>query len=226
MSILSRLQLLTRASRPAYWTTALTLYLIGHLQSGRYPQTVPEIMLGVAFSAPFSLVIQGGGDIHDYDSDIKNPRKGQDWLDGRSIEKADHAFVLLACRVATFGIILLAVPAAIQTPQVMGYVLLCLGTSWAYTTPPIRLKGRPLLDSLSSGTLYWSIWASGYHLRGDQTNYGIQNSNSGAWTFCFCIGLQMFAAALDQKADSAAGIRSIATAYGERPTAFFSATFL
>ncbi|EGD84803.1 hypothetical protein H112_08520 [Trichophyton rubrum D6] len=218
----SRLKLLFRASRPTYWTTTLIFYLIGLLQAGSYPQSVPEIMLAVAFSAPLCLIVMGGSDIHDYESDIKNPRKGQSWLDGRSVEKVDHAFVLQACKVATISVILLAIPASVQIPQTMAYVLIALGASWAYTTPPIRLKGRPFLDSICAGTLYWSIWASGFCLRDGEGSTSLQGSNPSVWIFFFCAGLQIFTAVLDQKADSAADIRTIATACGERMAAFLS----
>ncbi|EFE41289.1 hypothetical protein TRV_03996 [Trichophyton verrucosum HKI 0517] len=197
----SRLKLLFRASRPTYWTTTLIFYLIGLLQAGSYPQSVPEIMLAVAFSAPLCL-------------------------NGRSVEKADHAFVLQACKVATIGVILLAIPASLQIPQTMTYVLIALGASWAYTTPPIRLKGRPFLDSICAGTLYWSIWASGFCLRDGEGSTSLQGSNPSVWIFFFCAGLQMFTAVLDQKADSAASIRTIATACGERMAAFLTAITL
>ncbi|EGE08408.1 prenyltransferase [Trichophyton equinum CBS 127.97] len=222
----SRFKSLFRASRPTYWTTTLIFYLIGLLQAGSYPQSVPEIMLAVAFSAPMCLVVMGGSDIHDYESDIRNPRKSQSWLDGRSIEKADHAFILQACKVATLGVVLLAVPASFQSPQTMVYVLIALGASWAYGSPPIRLKGRPFLDSLCTGTLYWSIWASGFCLRDGERSTSLQTSNPSIWIFFSCAGLQMLTAVLDRKADSAANIRTIATACGERVTALFSAITL
>lgn len=52
---LDRLKLLFRVSRPGFWLLGPWIYFMGILNSGTYPQTLPEIIFAVALSFPTAL---------------------------------------------------------------------------------------------------------------------------------------------------------------------------
>ncbi|EEQ30477.1 prenyltransferase [Microsporum canis CBS 113480] len=216
-----KLELLVRVSRPTYWIGPPILYFFGMLQAGTYPQTIAEIILAAALSFPLSLVIYGVNDIYDHDTDIKNPRKGKAWADGAVLNKAHYQYILSACKVATTGILFLALPASIQSSQILGLISVSLAVAWAYSSPPIRFKERPVMDSMFSGLLYWSIWACGFVISKESTYSGRDILTHGAWVIFNVMGLHSLAAIIDANADAAAKVRTIATVYGEKCTALF-----
>lgn len=103
----------------------------------------------------------GVNDVYDYDSDIRNPRKNNQWADGTVLSQGNQKFILLSARVSTIFVVLLALPASIRSPQVLGYTISFLALIWMYSSPPLRLKERPLWDSLSNGLICWLFWACG-----------------------------------------------------------------
>ncbi|KAK2867762.1 hypothetical protein FQN49_003494 [Arthroderma sp. PD_2] len=179
-------------------------------------------MLAIALSFPLCLVIFGVNDVYDHDTDMKNPRKGRVWADGTILDKADHEYILFASKVSIIGVLLVALPALIQSPQVSNYLTLCLTISWAYSSPPLRLKERPLIDSVFTGLIYWSIWVCGYIVSNNSTYDGSETSSPGGWVLFSAIGLQSLGTILDIKPDAAANVRTIATVYGGKFTALFT----
>lgn len=120
------------------------------------------------------------------------------------------------------------IPSIIPTLRVFqGSLLttLLLALSWCYSSPPVRLKERPILDSLSNGVIVWLCWAIGYVAAGKPL-FGIAASESTrkAWPITLCAsGVHALAAAVDLEADNAAGMRTIATLLGKRVTVLFCA---
>lgn len=243
--LLDRLQLLFRVSRPGGWLGCPSVYFMGVVDSGTYPQTLPVILFAVAVSFPICLgksmdtcrfscllirrtVMFGVNDVYDYDSDMQNPRKTRLWADGTVLNQVDHQFVLLAAKVTTILILLLALPASIQSPLFLGCVVLCLILCWVYSSPPLRLKERPTLDSLSTGVGFFLMWACGYTVSGNRhlayTASG--NCSNGRFVFLSTCALHSLFALLDAKADAATKQRTIATVLGERLSAMFSAVCL
>lgn len=243
--LLDRLQLLFRVSRPGYWIGCPSVYFMGLVHSGTYPLTLPVILFAVAVSFPICLsksmdtfcfscllirrkVMFGVNDIYDYNSDMQNPRKNRLWADGTVLHQFDHQFVLLAARVSTILVLLLVLPASIQSPQLLGCAVLSLILCWIYSSPPLRLKERPILDSLSSGVGFLLVWACGYTASGNRhLSYTASgNFSSGGWVFFSASALHSISALVDVRADASAKQQTIATVFGERFSAIFSAVCL
>ncbi|KAL5492114.1 hypothetical protein ACEPAI_3561 [Sanghuangporus weigelae] len=212
---LERLLVLVKASRIPGWCFGPILYTIGVINSGILPKSIPSILCtGVqlfCLSFPLCIVVFGVNDVYDYASDIRNPRK-QGWsLEGCVLEPTHHDFVLAAAFISHF-----------HTTSI--------NNRYSYTRLVILLttastQGRPILDSLSNGILVWLCWALGYTSSG----YTLFGPNAGegvtkGWLLALCTsGVHALGAAVDVEVDNATGQRTIATAYGKRAAAFFSA---
>lgn len=174
-------------------------------------------------------VVFGVNDVYDYASDLRNPRKQGQSLEGGVLNPAHHRFVLSAARVATLLIFLCSFISRTSSSRNhwQGPLLttLLLVLSWQYSSPPLRLKERPLLDSISNGVIVWLCWARGYSDSGlPLFGPDVIDSATKGWLLAFCTaGVHALGAAADVEADVAAGQRTIATAFGKRFAAAFSA---
>jgi 4-hydroxybenzoate polyprenyltransferase len=121
-------------------------------------------------------------------------------------------------------VIVLAIPASVKSPQLLVCTLSFLCLIWAYSAPPLRLKERPILDSLSNGVICWLFWACGYVSDGHASLHSDAEptSKQGRLVFLYASALHSMAAMVDSYADSSAKYRTIATVYGERFAAMFS----
>ena len=163
-------------------------------------------------------------DVYDFDSDTPNPRKNSIWTDGTALDPALHRSVLQAAQASTLLVILLSVPASIESPRLLGYTISLLSLIWAYSSPPFRLKERPILDSISSGVICWLLWASGYNFS-ENTSLVPETeffSKHGGFVFLYASAMHSLAAMVDSQIDSAAKHQTIATVCGERFAATFS----
>ena len=169
----------------------------------------------------------------DYESDLRNPRKSADSLEGGVLNPSDHAFIQRSAALSTAFVllcslssILTAQPGVSTFSSSRGFLLttVLLILSWTYSAPPIRFKERPVLDSLSNGAIVWLCWAIGYVASG-QPLFGpdAQEGAGKGWLLAFCTtGVHALGAAADLEADVAAGQQTIATLLGIRMTALFS----
>jgi 4-hydroxybenzoate polyprenyltransferase len=162
-------------------------------------------------------VFCGVNDVYDYDTDRRNPRKIVDGLEGTVLDPTYHKDVLVAAGLSTVIILLSAL--ATQCPEnILGAVLLVV-IAWQYSAPPLRLKEIPIVDSLSNGCLTFLVWFFGFSFFGSS----IAQVPLKAIVNNFCAaGVHALAAVADFEADSAAGLRTIATTLGKRPTAIFA----
>ena len=90
--------------------------------------------------------------------------------------------------------------------------------------PPLRLKNRPILDSISNGSMCWLFWASGYVFDGNRALLWDTDpsATNGRLVFLFASALHSLAAVEDIQADACADDRTIATVHGERIALLFS----
>ena len=119
---------------------------------------------------------------------------------------------------------MLALPAVTNSPRVLGCTVAFLGLAWSYSMPPLRLKNRPILDSISNGLMCWLFWASGYVFEGKRALLWSTDpsATNGRLVFFFASGLHSLAAVADVQADASAGDRTIGTGLGERIALLFS----
>ena len=167
-------------------------------------------------------------DVYDYDSDVQNRRKNNCWADGTALEQVDHSFVLLAARISTASVLLLGGPASCRSPQLFGCTAAFLSLVWMYSSPPLRLKERPILDSLSNGLMCWLFWVCGYVFNGDSSLlFDTPGAARNGWlVFLLASALHSLGAMLDVHADASVHHRTIATVFGEKFAALFSMTCL
>ncbi len=132
-------------SRPVLWvntigTTVVAMWLTGHLW------TWDVIWLLLWVTLPFNLLIYGINDIFDQDTDNINIRKGG--YGGAKIHPQEVPWIF-------WGVLLTNVPFLVFFA--LNYSWQANAWIWAYTlffyfysSPPLRFKGRPFLDSISN----------------------------------------------------------------------------
>jgi 4-hydroxybenzoate polyprenyltransferase len=157
-------------------------------------------------------------DVYDYETDRRNPRKLTDGIEGGVLHPVHHKDVLVASYISTI-LILLSGFATQHRDNILAAILV-VTIAWQYSSPPLRIKEIPVLDSLSNGCLVSLIWFFGYSHSGSSFSElplrPIMNH------LCAAAG-HALGAVVDYEADVAVGQRTIATALGRRPVAFFAA---
>ncbi|KAF8598019.1 hypothetical protein BDV93DRAFT_527000 [Ceratobasidium sp. AG-I] len=237
--------MLVKSSRPPGWTFGPILYGIGVIHSGFIPKTLSAA--GVALvqiatlSFPLCIVVFGINDVHDYASDLLNPRKSATSLEGTILPPAHHAFVHSAA--VTASVITIAtsfLPALISpppseltlawqssSPVLATSALVALG--WMYSAPPARLKEVPVIDSLSNGLVVWLAWFIGFAscrvLAGDRgSEWGFADIPSKGYVLgLVTASVHALGAAADIEADLATGQRTVGTVLGRRGCAILGA---
>ncbi|KAI0772477.1 hypothetical protein BD413DRAFT_612620 [Trametes elegans] len=211
---------IVNASRPVGWCFGPILYGIGAVHGKGLTRASPVTLLlqSLSLSFPLALILFGVNDVYDYDTDLRNPRKTADGLEGIVLSPSLHAPVLLSAWIATLCILLCFGLEKNAQHLVVSLFLLLL--SWGYSTPPLRFKECPVLDSLSNGTIVLLTYLSGYIARGGS----VYNAPTKGLVLGLCAaGVHALGAAMDAEADAAAGQRTIATALGPRGAVAFAA---
>ena len=163
------------------------------------------------FLIPYNFLMYGVNDVFDYESDLRNPRKGG--IEGALLDPRYHRLTL----VLAFGF---AAPFALALSTVnlnaTLWLWLTLFAVVAYSLKGLRFKEIPFLDSLTSA----------WHFVGPML-VGLAMANAEIQTF-HLIGIaafmlwgmasHAFGAVQDVRADREAKISSIATALGARLT--------
>ncbi len=202
-------------SRPISWPNTAYPFAAGYSIAG-FATGIDWVTLIVGtlyFLGPYNLLMYGVNDVYDYESDIKNPRKGG--IEGMKESKSFHPTILKASVLfnAPFLLYLLIIsdwPAR----AVLAFVVFMVV---AYSLKGLRFKERPVLDSITSslhfvGPLLFAL--------------SLQGFPESAWPFVIAFFLwgmasQAFGAVQDIIPDRKGGIASIATAFGARLTVWF-----
>jgi len=203
------------SSRPVSWINTAYPFAAAYLLTTREVDAV--LIVGTLFFlVPYNLAMYGINDVFDYESDLRNPRKGG--AHGAVLDRRLHATTLWAAALSC-------------APFVAYLVLVGSPASWAvlatslffvvfYSAPPLRLKEVPFADSVTSSIHFFSPAVYGLVLAG------------ATWTWQLVLILIAFAlwgvashafgAVQDVVADREADISSIATARGARWTVRFA----
>jgi len=195
-------------SRPRFW-----LYLAGPVLVGLAygADTIAEVLspigllLFLYFLVPANVFLYGINDIFDAEIDRRNPKKGNRETRYRG-DRLTRIAVILS---VALGIgLLIVVPPGVM-PWLVGFLVL----GAAYSAPPLRLKTRPPLDSVSNGL---------YILPGVAAYVAVAGvlppilAIVGAWFWA--MAMHTFSAIPDIRPDREAGIRTLATLLGRRGT--------
>jgi 4-hydroxybenzoate polyprenyltransferase len=206
---MSRLVFLAQLSRWRFWLYLGGTYLVGYTAGASSLDQFKEARFWahlLFFMFPANLLLYGLNDLFDSDTDVLNPKKGSMEL---RLDGSVRPSVLRAV-LAAFGLALILAFYQRRPVEVLLLGLFC-GLSVAYSTPPIRLKARPVLDS-ASNILYALPGFLGYHHAGGGAVTAFAVITAGLWT----AAMHLFSAIPDIKSDVMAGVRTSATVLGTR----------
>jgi 4-hydroxybenzoate polyprenyltransferase len=170
----------------------------------------------IFFLVPYNLAMYGINDVFDYESDLRNPRKGG--VEGAVLDTRMHRPTIIASIVTTvpFVVYLVAVGSPLSA-LVLGISLFAVV---AYSAKGLRFKEKPFLDSITSSTHFVSPAVFGLVLAGAVFTPQLW-ALLGAF-FLWGMASHAFGAVQDVTADREASISSIATVIGARATARLS----
>jgi 4-hydroxybenzoate polyprenyltransferase len=174
------------------------------------------------FLIPYNLLMYGVNDVFDYESDLRNPRKGG--AEGALLHPALHRTVI-AAGVLSVGIVggVMVYVAGAKHPLSWFVLALSLFAVVAYSVRGLRFKERPILDSITSSTHFVSPAVYGLVVAGATITPGLLALLAAF--FLWGMASHAFGAVQDVEPDRQAGIASIATALGAWPTVRLAITF-
>lgn len=196
-------------SRPVSWVNTAYPFAAAYVVTGGEISSFFWIAT-LFFLIPYNLLMYGINDVFDYESDIRNPRKGG--LEGAKEQKAFHPTIIS-------NSVLLCVPFTIYLllhgPLIANITLLIiLFFVVAYSLKGFRFKEIPILDSVTSsihfvGPMIYALALSGF---------------SPAFLpfiaafFLWGVASHAFGAVQDIIPDRQGGLASVATVLGARIT--------
>lgn len=209
-------RMLLLSSRPLSWVNTAYPFAAAYLLTAREID-LAWVIGTLYFLVPYNLAMYGINDVFDYESDLRNPRKGG--VEGAVLDRTMHAITLRAA-IGT------------NVPFLVALVILGSPLSWlvlaisifavvAYSAPGLRFKERPFLDSATSSTHFVSPAVYGLVLAQAQFTAPLW-ALLGAF-FLWGVASHAFGAVQDVVADRAGGIGSIATVIGAKATVRFAA---
>ena len=158
----SKLKKLFVISRPISWPNTAYPFAAAYLVTGG----TFDVTFWVAtlfFLIPYNLLMYGVNDVFDYESDIRNPRKGG--LEGAVEQKAFHPIIMQAAVLSTipFMIYLLTIGSFASN----GIFTLLIFFVLAYSVAGLRFKEIPVLDSITSsihfvGPMIYALTLTGF----------------------------------------------------------------
>jgi len=207
----SRWAQLVGTSRPLSWVNTAYPFAAAYLLAGGGVDLT--LVLGTLWLlVPYNLLMYGVNDVFDYESDVRNPRKGG--VEGVVLDRRVHRLTLAAATATNlpFVVALVVLGDAVSTTVLAVSVAAVV----AYSAPVLRFKERPLLDSLTSSTHFVSPAVLGLAMTGHPLT-GAAAAALGGF-FLWGVGSHAFGAVQDIAADRAGGIASVATWLGAAAT--------
>jgi 4-hydroxybenzoate polyprenyltransferase len=203
------------ASRPVSWINTAYPFAAAYLLTTR--QVDVTLVVGTLFFLiPYNLAMYGINDVFDYESDLRNPRKGG--AHGAVLDRRMHRITLWAAALTCLPfVIYLGIVGSPLSWLVLGASLFFVVF---YSAPPLRLKEVAFADSVTSSIHFFSPAVYGLVLAGATWTWQL-----GAVILAFAlwgVASHAFGAVQDVVADREAGISSIATARGARWTVWFA----
>ncbi|QNN82784.1 prenyltransferase [Brachybacterium sp. Z12] len=202
---------LLASSRPLSWINTAYPFAAAYLLAGGGVDA-PLVVGTLFFLVPYNLLMYGVNDVFDHESDLRNPRKGG--VEGIVLDRRWHGVTLWSAGLLTlpFAIALLAWGGLVSALV----LVLVLAAVVGYSAPGLRLKERPVADSITSSTHFMGPAAFGLALTGAPV--GLTASACLVAFFLWGMASHAFGAVQDVQPDRAAGIGSIATVIGAAAT--------
>ncbi len=207
--MMDTIRVIFSSSRPISWVNTAFPYGLAYLLSGGSLDWL--FWVGVFFFLiPYNIAMYGINDVFDYESDIRNPRKGG--VEGAVVAKKYHSTLLWASVISTVPFLVALYAAGNLTSA--AWLTLSVAAVIAYSAPVLRFKERPLLDAITSSIHFTSPALVGATITGENIS-GAFWLALGAF-FLWGMASQILGAVQDVRADREAGLSSIATAMGAR----------
>lgn len=213
---------LALVARPISWPNTSYPFALGFLvASGAFTGAVlsgsqiATLIIGTLyFIGPYNLLMYGVNDVYDYESDIRNPRKGG--VEGMKESRAFHPTILKAVIVTNVPFLLYLLIAS--NWQARAVLILVVFAALAYSIKGLRFKEIPFIDSITSsfhfvGPLLFALVLVGFP------------PAAWAWLgafFLWGMASHAFGAVQDIIPDRKGELRSIATQLGARATVWLS----
>jgi len=200
---------LALVSRPVSWVNTAYPFAAAYLVAGGQ-LSLSYWIATLYFLIPYNLLMYGVNDVYDYESDIRNPRKGG--IEGMREQRAFHPTIVKAVLITNlpFVIYLLFTENLVASVTLLGLLFFVV----AYSIVGLRFKEKPFLDSVTSsihfvGPLVYAL--------------ALTHFTSGAWPivlafFLWGMASHAFGAVQDIVPDRQGGLASIATFLGARRT--------
>jgi len=199
------------SSRPLSWiNTAFPFAAAYLLTTGRID--VAFVVGTIYFLIPYNLAMYGINDVFDYESDLRNPRKGG--VEGALLDPSIHRTTLWAALITNVPFLVVLV--VLGSPLSWLVLAISVFAVIAYSAKGLRFKEKPFLDSATSSTHFVSPAVYGLVLAG-------ATFTPALWLilgsfFLWGLASHAFGAVQDVIADREGGLASIATVIGARIT--------
>ena len=200
------------SSRPLSWVNTAYPFALAYLLLARPVDPLVLVVGTLYFLVPYNLAMYGINDVFDYESDLRNPRKGG--VEGAVLAPAYHRPTLIAAAVTNVPflvvLVLLGNPASWLVLAISVFAVI------AYSAPKLRFKERPVVDSITSATHFVSPAVYAVALAGVVPHAAAVLLLAAF--FCWGMASHAFGAVQDIPADREARIGSVATVLGARVT--------
>jgi len=199
------------SSRPLSWVNTAFPFAAGYFMATREVDLV--FVLGtIYFLIPYNLAMYGINDVFDYESDLRNPRKGG--VEGALLDRSMHRPTLWAALLTNLPFLVFLV--IVGDPLSWLVLAVSVFAVIAYSAPGLRFKERPFVDSITSSTHFVSPAVYGLVLAGAVFTPALWALLAAF--FLWGLASHAFGAVQDVIADREADISSIATVIGARAT--------
>jgi 4-hydroxybenzoate polyprenyltransferase len=204
------------SSRPVSWVNTAFPFFAACLFVAE--QIDLTLVLGTLFFLiPYNFLMYGINDVFDYESDLRNPRKGG--IEGALLDPKYHAITIWASvGISSVFVVYLLLVGTLEANLWLGFTLAAV---LAYSVPKLRFKERPFVDSFTSAVHFVGPMVYGLVLAGSS----IADPKVIAVIAAFMgwgMASHAFGAVQDVRADREAGIKSVATQIGARNTVRFA----
>lgn len=203
------------SSRPLSWVNTAYPFAVAYLLTAGTLDW--SFWLGTLFFlVPYNFAMYGINDVFDYESDIRNPRKGG--VEGAVLDTRLHAVTLWLSAALCMPFVAYFVWMGSAASSLV--LVISMFAVVAYSAKGLRFKEVPVLDSMTSSTHFVSPAIFGLVLAGATWTPALVAIITGY--FAWGMASHAFGAVQDIQADREGGLRSIATVLGARVTARFA----
>ena len=203
-------------SRPISWLNTAFPFAVGYLVANQLDVNVFLVIATFYFLWPYNLLMYGINDVFDYESDIRNPRKGG--IEGMREEKALHPLIIKSVLILNVPFLAYLFLNGNFLANVI--LIILIFDVIAYSIKGLRFKEKPFLDSISSSLHFVGPLIYGLSLTKDP----IFPMSLILAFFLWGMASHAFGAIQDIIPDREAKLSSIATVLGAQKTIYFVAT--